>query len=95
MVKCHETDIIDCLKYFFSHHNEGVLSISAGLRFSIVTTTTYQQILPCLYYIPVGRGVFATKPIEPGDFVLEYRGKLLRQEEWRSKSYLQIESTFL
>ncbi|XP_039512614.1 uncharacterized protein LOC120468036 [Pimephales promelas] len=42
-----------------------------------------------------GRGVFATQPIEPGDFVLEYRGKLLTQEESKSRKYSEIESTFL
>ncbi|XP_038140622.1 uncharacterized protein LOC119783267 isoform X1 [Cyprinodon tularosa] len=42
-----------------------------------------------------GRGVFATHPIEPGDFVLEYWGKLLTQEECRSRQYSKIESTFL
>ncbi|XP_078142365.1 uncharacterized protein LOC144542988 [Centroberyx gerrardi] len=42
-----------------------------------------------------GRGVFATNPIEPGDFVLEYRGKLLTQEECQSRCYSDIESTFL
>ncbi|XP_052456354.1 uncharacterized protein LOC128016052 isoform X25 [Carassius gibelio] len=42
-----------------------------------------------------GRGVFATHPIEPGDFVLEYRGKLLTQVECKSRKYSEIESTFL
>uniref|UniRef100_A0A7N8WMQ3 SET domain-containing protein n=1 Tax=Mastacembelus armatus TaxID=205130 RepID=A0A7N8WMQ3_9TELE len=28
-----------------------------------------------------GRGVFATKPIEKGSFVLEYRGELITKEE--------------
>nr|XP_043906890.1 N-lysine methyltransferase KMT5A-B-like [Solea senegalensis] len=42
-----------------------------------------------------GRGVFATQPIEPGDFVLEYRGKLLTQEECQSLTYSEIDSTFL
>ncbi|XP_052425570.1 N-lysine methyltransferase KMT5A-A-like [Carassius gibelio] len=42
-----------------------------------------------------GRGVFATHPIEPGDFVLEYRGKLLTQEECKSRKYSESESTFL
>ncbi|KAL7394755.1 hypothetical protein ABVT39_003470 [Epinephelus coioides] len=48
-----------------------------------------------LNYIIVGRGVFAMHPIEPGDFVLEYRGKLLTQEECQSRQYSEIESTFL
>uniref|UniRef100_A0A1A8B4Q7 SET domain-containing protein n=1 Tax=Nothobranchius furzeri TaxID=105023 RepID=A0A1A8B4Q7_NOTFU len=34
-----------------------------------------------------GKGVFATPPIEPGDFVLEYRGKLLTKEECESRRY--------
>nr|XP_043874457.1 uncharacterized protein LOC122764223 isoform X2 [Solea senegalensis] len=42
-----------------------------------------------------GRGVFATQPIEPGDFVLEYRGKLLTQEECQSLTYSEIDYTFL
>ncbi|XP_047187300.1 uncharacterized protein LOC124849902 isoform X3 [Scophthalmus maximus] len=42
-----------------------------------------------------GRGVIAMQPIEPGDFVLEYRGKLLTQEECQSRQYSEIESTFL
>ncbi|XP_026103476.1 uncharacterized protein LOC113074980 isoform X2 [Carassius auratus] len=42
-----------------------------------------------------GRGVFPTHPIEPGDFVLEYRGKLLTQVECKSRKYSEIESTFL
>lgn len=49
--------------------------------------------LPC--DILIGRGVFATQPIEPGDFVLEYRGELLTQEECQSRLYSEIESTFL
>lgn len=35
------------------------------------------------------------QPIEPGDFVLEYRGKLLAQEECQSRLYSDTESTFL
>nr|XP_054586206.1 uncharacterized protein LOC129152238 isoform X2 [Nothobranchius furzeri] len=42
-----------------------------------------------------GRGVFATPPIEPGDFVLEYRGKLLTKEECESRRYSETESKFL
>nr|XP_054600797.1 uncharacterized protein LOC129164472 isoform X2 [Nothobranchius furzeri] len=42
-----------------------------------------------------GRGVFATHPIEPGDFVLEYRGKLLTKEECESRRYSETESKFL
>ncbi|XP_038147926.1 uncharacterized protein LOC119787925 isoform X2 [Cyprinodon tularosa] len=38
----------------------------------------------------IGRGVFATHPIKPGDFVLEYRGKLT-QEECRSRQYSEID----
>ncbi|XP_070402352.1 uncharacterized protein [Nothobranchius furzeri] len=42
-----------------------------------------------------GRGVFATPPNEPGDFVLEYRGKLLTKEECESRRYSETESKFL
>ncbi|CAB1435868.1 unnamed protein product [Pleuronectes platessa] len=42
-----------------------------------------------------GRGVFATQPIEPGAFVLEYRGELLSVEDCRSRHYSEKQSTFL
>uniref|UniRef100_A0A3P9M1A8 SET domain-containing protein n=1 Tax=Oryzias latipes TaxID=8090 RepID=A0A3P9M1A8_ORYLA len=42
-----------------------------------------------------GRGVFACQPIEPGTFVLEYRGELLSMKECQSRSYSEQESTFL
>ncbi|XP_029358898.1 N-lysine methyltransferase KMT5A-A-like [Echeneis naucrates] len=42
-----------------------------------------------------GRGVFAMHPIEPEDFVLEYRGELFTQAESQSRQYSEIESTFL
>ncbi|XP_054863888.1 N-lysine methyltransferase KMT5A-A-like [Amphiprion ocellaris] len=34
-----------------------------------------------------GRGVFVTQPIEPGAFLLEYRGELMSVEECRSRHY--------
>ncbi|XP_062418690.1 uncharacterized protein LOC134129750 [Pungitius pungitius] len=42
-----------------------------------------------------GRGVFATQPIEHGDFVLEYRGELVSLEECQSRQYTGTQSTFL
>ncbi|TRY65421.1 hypothetical protein DNTS_004216, partial [Danionella cerebrum] len=41
------------------------------------------------------RGVFAAQPINPGAFVLEYRGKLISAEECQSRLYTERESTFL
>ncbi|XP_047229280.1 uncharacterized protein LOC124872897 isoform X4 [Girardinichthys multiradiatus] len=42
-----------------------------------------------------GRGVFATQPIEQGDFVLEYRGQLLSADKCQTRKYSEKESTFL
>ncbi|XP_067347081.1 histone-lysine N-methyltransferase set-1-like isoform X1 [Channa argus] len=42
-----------------------------------------------------GRGVFASQPVDPGAFVLEYRGQLISVEECQSRHYTEIESTFL
>lgn len=50
--------------------------------------------IKCFLHL-IGRGVFAMRPIDPGDFVLEYRGELLTQEECQSRSYSENESTFL
>lgn len=36
----------------------------------------------------VGRGVFATKDIEPGQFVAQYCGQLLSQEEGDKREML-------
>ncbi|XP_030211371.1 uncharacterized protein LOC115542982 isoform X6 [Gadus morhua] len=42
-----------------------------------------------------GRGVFATKRFEKGDFVVEYRGEIISFEECQSKKYSTTESTYL
>ncbi|XP_067296145.1 N-lysine methyltransferase KMT5A-like isoform X2 [Pseudorasbora parva] len=42
-----------------------------------------------------GRGVFATHPVEAGEFVLEYRGELISAEECQARDYTEIQSTFL
>ncbi|XP_014873036.1 uncharacterized protein LOC106936497 [Poecilia latipinna] len=42
-----------------------------------------------------GRGIFATQPIEQGDFVIEYRGRLLPADECQTRKYSGKESTFL
>ncbi|KAK2905456.1 hypothetical protein Q8A67_007255 [Cirrhinus molitorella] len=42
-----------------------------------------------------GRGVIATQPVDPGAFVLEYRGELITAEESRMRSYNDLENTFL
>ncbi|KAL1252319.1 hypothetical protein QQF64_020115 [Cirrhinus molitorella] len=41
------------------------------------------------------RGVIATQPVDPGAFVLEYRGELITAEESRMRSYNDLENTFL
>ncbi|TRY99927.1 hypothetical protein DNTS_003746, partial [Danionella cerebrum] len=51
--------------------------------------------LPSLLLNFNGRGVFAAQPIEPGAFVLEYRGKLISAEECQSRLYTERESTLL
>lgn len=57
-----------------------------------------QLFLPIKYifnYVLIGRGVVATHPVEPGDFVLEYRGELLEAEECRARHYTELETPFL
>ncbi|XP_073694436.1 uncharacterized protein [Garra rufa] len=42
-----------------------------------------------------GRGVFANQPVEPGAFVLEYKGELVAAEEFQARHYTELQSTFL
>uniref|UniRef100_A0A674MY40 SET domain-containing protein n=1 Tax=Takifugu rubripes TaxID=31033 RepID=A0A674MY40_TAKRU len=67
----------------------------SGCTTGLVGTSLSLTSLFVFFFFLKGRGVFASVPFSKGDFVLEYKGKLLSLDNSATNTYNSTEATFL